>query len=294
MPIPELSPRLLRQLELLRLRSRRAYLGSRQGGHLSLRRGHGMEFSDYRKYEPGDSPRHIDWGVYARSERLYVKRFREEQDLPVHILIDTSASMFVPSEDGKWDTAAGLALAIAYVALMQQDTVRIIAPELLRSPVCHGGASFHLLKSRLGEIKGRQAADFSSSALTAVSAIRYPGALVFISDFLMPIDALRKLFDSMRAKNLDITAVQILGKNDLDPLAGHDFATTIDSESGESIDVVLDDDARRRYARELDAHNAAAKDLLARAGVRLVSASADEPIADIVMGKLSSTGLLSS
>ena len=59
----------LRQLELLRLQGRRAFLGTRQGGHLSIKRGHGIEFSDYRNYELGDHPRYIDWGVYARSER---------------------------------------------------------------------------------------------------------------------------------------------------------------------------------------------------------------------------------
>ena len=82
------TPAFLRQLELLRLRARRSYLGTRQGGHLSLKRGHGIEFSDYRKYELGDDPRHIDWSAYARSERLYIKRFREEQDLSVLLLLD--------------------------------------------------------------------------------------------------------------------------------------------------------------------------------------------------------------
>ena len=71
MALPEaFTPQFLKQLEMFRINARRMFLGSKQGGHLSPKRGHGIEFSDYRKYELGDNPRHIDWGVYARTERL--------------------------------------------------------------------------------------------------------------------------------------------------------------------------------------------------------------------------------
>ena len=73
----------LAQLELLRLESRNKFLGSRQGGHLSLKKGHGIEFSDYWQYEIGDNPRYIDWKAYGRTDKLYVKQFQEEQDLLV-------------------------------------------------------------------------------------------------------------------------------------------------------------------------------------------------------------------
>ena len=103
--LPEVfTPAILRQLEMLKLSSRRAFLGQRQGAHLSLKRGQGVEFYDYRKYELGDNPRHIDWGLYGRSERIYVKRFREEQSLSVLVLLDSSPSMGVVPVQGisKW------------------------------------------------------------------------------------------------------------------------------------------------------------------------------------------------
>ena len=71
-------------------------MGMRQGGHASIKRGQGIEFSDYRQYQLGDNPRYIDWGLYGRSDKLYVKRFSEEQDLSVLIILDTSASMVTP------------------------------------------------------------------------------------------------------------------------------------------------------------------------------------------------------
>jgi len=77
------TPGFFRRLQQLKIQTRRSYLGSRSGSHISKRRGHGLEFSDYRTYVPGDDFRHIDWGVYGRTDRLYVKEFREEQELQV-------------------------------------------------------------------------------------------------------------------------------------------------------------------------------------------------------------------
>lgn len=292
MALEKFSPGLLRRLELLKLRSRRAFLGTRQGGHLSLRRGHGLEFSDFRKYEPGDSPRHIAWGLYARSERLYVKRFQEEQDLPVFLLLDTSASMMQPKQDGKWERALGVALGLSYVALMQQDTVRMEAPGLFRSPSYHGGAAFHALARGIDKLRREPSATFAEDALRAVASVRYPGVIVLISDFLMPLESMRRIFNAMRAKNLDITALQILGPNDLDPLADLDYATVVDSETGEELEISLDRDARLQYRRALDLHFAELRAYLAQSGISLISTRSDEPLEDVLVRKLPKAGLL--
>ena len=103
------TPGFFRRLQQLKIKTRRSYLGSRQGSHISKRRGHGLEFSDYRSYVPGDDFRHIDWGVYGRTDRLYVKEFREEQELQVLFLIDTSQSMGFPEAEGKFEFAKDLA-----------------------------------------------------------------------------------------------------------------------------------------------------------------------------------------
>src|SRR5262245_21429064 len=110
------TPEFLRNLELFKIKARRAYLGNRQGGHISPKRGHGIEFSDFREYELGDNPRWIDWGVYARTDRLYVRRYQEEQNLSVLVVVDASHSMRTPPEDKKWESARDLALALSYVA----------------------------------------------------------------------------------------------------------------------------------------------------------------------------------
>ena len=101
--LPEpFTPQFLTQLETLRLRTRKEVLGSQTGNYSSPRRGTSLEFADYRRYAPGDDLRYLDWGIYARTDRLYVKLFREEVDLFAYVFIDASASMGFPSLQVKY------------------------------------------------------------------------------------------------------------------------------------------------------------------------------------------------
>lgn len=88
-----------------------------------MHKGHGLEFSDYRQYELGDNPRYIDWKAYGRTDKLYVKRFQEEQDLLVSVFLDSSPSMGFDTDPEKWEFARKVALSFCYIGLMQQDRV---------------------------------------------------------------------------------------------------------------------------------------------------------------------------
>jgi len=125
------TPAFLTQLETLRLRTRKEFLGSHPGSYSSPRRGTSLEFADYRRYSPGDDLRYLDWGIYARSDRLYVKLFREEVDLFAYIFIDASASMGFPTREAKFLPASHVALALAYVILANHDHVKL---HLLQDP----------------------------------------------------------------------------------------------------------------------------------------------------------------
>src|SRR5574342_1130577 len=119
------TPAFLTQLETLRLHTRKEFLGSHPGSYSSPRRGTSLEFADYRRYSPGDDLRYLDWGIYARSDRLYVKLFREEVDLFVYLFVDASASMGYPSPARKFERACHVALALAYVVLANHDHVKL-------------------------------------------------------------------------------------------------------------------------------------------------------------------------
>lgn len=291
--LPEtFTPALLRQLELLKIRSRRAYLGSRQGGHLSLKRGHGIEFSDYRRYELGDNPRHIDWGVYARSDRLVVKTFREEQNLSVLVLLDTSASMFTPASDRKWSRGCEIALALAYIALMEQDSVSVAAPGVFQSPFYYGARAIHDLTSALLSAQLKPSKNFQREAQLAVNRVRFPGVAVLVSDFLMPLTEVQAIVNIMRAKNLDITAIQVLGPEDLYPLRNRDDVIAVDSETGEEMDIGLDSRQREQYTVLLEDHNKRVQEILSSAGVRYARAETSAPLGDFLIKSLATTGLL--
>ena len=291
--LPEtFTPSLLRQLELLKIRSRRAFLGSRQGGHISLKRGHGIEFSDYRRYELGDNPRHIDWGVYARSDKLFIKTFQEEQDLSVLVLLDTSASMFNPRSDRKWERARDLAISLGYIALMEQDSVSVAAPGLVQTPFYYGARAIHELSRDLMGIENPPQADFLKEAQKAINRVRFPGVAVFISDFLMPMEDAGAVLNLLRAKNLDITALQVLGPNDINPLESHTSLVAVDSETGEEVDLALDSRQRQEYAALLEEHNRKLQQLLSSASIRYARLESAAPLADSLLKNLPATGLL--
>lgn len=289
---PSFTPDLLSQLELLRLRSRRMFLGSRQGGHLSPKRGHGIEFSDYRQYEMGDNPRHIDWGVYARTDRLYVKRFQEEQDLHVLVILDTSASMATPLADQKWEKARDIALALAYVALMEQDSVMLSALGAFHTPAVSGARAIHTLGKLLCQTKPGALRDLEGEMRRAASRIRFPGVAVVISDFLMPFSVIEQSFLSLRAKNLDITAIQILGPDDINPLAERSSALAVDSETGEIMEVALDENQRAEYGVLLVEHNQRLKNFFADGRINYTLALSSKELPVIIQESIAETGLL--
>ena len=257
-----------------------------------MKRGHGIEFSDYRNYEPGDDPRHIDWSVFARNERLYVKLFHEEQDMAVLLLLDATRSMLVPAGDGKWETARDIAIALAYIALLQQDRVSVTVPGIFHSPFYSGGGAIHRLGNDLQNLTLDGGKDLLRGVQQAAARIRFPGIAVFLSDFLMPFQDVEAVCNVLRAKNLDITAIQVLGATDMKPLPGQNRARAVDSESGEEIELNLDDDARAEYCELLAEHNKKLQTFFAGARISYALAAAEEGARNFVVQKLLHTSLL--
>lgn len=243
------DPTYLAQLELLRIESRRKFLGSRQGGHLSLKKGHGIEFSDYRQYELGDNPRYIDWKAYGRTDRLYVKRFQEEQDFLISVFLDCSSSMGIETDPEKWRFSCKVALSFAYIGMMQQDkvTLNLLSQgKMLRSL---GPSSFLQFSDALRKVASPQShVEFGRALRNAAINVKFPGVAIVISDFHCPIEEIDLGLRYLRSKNLDIVAIQTLGSLDLAPLSQDEFSSLLDSETGENFD--LEFDTERRSALE--------------------------------------------
>ena len=116
----------LRKLERLELLARKMFRGQLRGEHSTSRRGRGLEFSDFRRYRAGDDLRHIDWNIFSRLERLFLKLYAAEEDMSLHLLLDTSASMGF-GDPSKFDSARRLAASLAYIGLNNMDRVAVAA-----------------------------------------------------------------------------------------------------------------------------------------------------------------------
>lgn len=288
---PSFTPETMRQLELLRIKSRRAFLGMRQGNHLSLKRGHGIEFSDYRKYELGDNPRQIDWGVYARSDRLYIKRSQEEQDMSVLLALDGSASMGAPEGDNKWEMACDIVIAVAYVALMQRDSVLLSVLGQFDSPRCSGGSAIHKINGYLGGSAPKGQPDMTRALQQAVSRIRFPGIAVVISDFLYPLEEIFSGLNVLRAKNLEIIAVQLLSPHDIAPFDAQQHATFVDSETHKELSFSDTEQLRRDYETLLTEHTHQLRQFLTDSRIPYARAVSSQHVVEFVTQELAGTGI---
>src|SRR4051812_17712303 len=141
--VPLLSPDLLAQLEKLELMSRKVFRGRMKGERKSRRKGQSVEFADFRNYVPGDDLRFIDWNLYARLDRLFLKLFLEEEDLHFYALVDASASMEF-GEPTKLQYAKQLAASLGFIGLCRADRVKVeslATPHTKPGPVLRGRQS---------------------------------------------------------------------------------------------------------------------------------------------------------
>jgi uncharacterized protein (DUF58 family) len=220
-----------------------------------------VEFAEYRKYEVGDNPRAIDWGLFARSDKLYIKRYLEEENVSVMIVVDGSPSLTHEALREKWELACTLAACISYVALAHQDPVAISILGGSHSPTFWGGKAFvsvqHFLNQESSRIlnESQQALPLTEAARRAATRARFPGICVVISDFLYPIDQAAQVLGAFSARNMEVHALQVLSASDITPCPSMSAATVVDSETGENVPLALDDDARAEYTALLQKHS---------------------------------------
>jgi uncharacterized protein (DUF58 family) len=241
---PLLSPELLRRLEQFQLLARRRAKSSFKGERRSRARGHSVEFADYRSYVPGDDFRYLDWNLYGRLDRLFLKLYEEERELPVSILLDASESMTF-GDPSKFDTARRVAAAIAYVALCGFDRVSIrLFPDrpaetatrgALRS--VRGKRSALQLFRDLGRLTAGGRASFNDALRRCAIETRHAGLALVLSDFLDPAGYEPGL-SALVGRGFQVSAVQVLAPDELAPGAYGDLRL-VDSETGATREVTF-------------------------------------------------------
>ena len=245
------APEFLAQLERLSLASRRVFRGRVKGERRSPRRGHSVEFCDYRAYGVGDDLRYVDWNIYGRLDRLHVKLFVDEEDLCLHLLLDASLSMDF-GQPTKLAYAMRLAAAIGFIGLVNLERVGV---GILRERASEGwtptrGRShFGSLVDFLGRVRPDGATRLNETLGTYAMRAREPGLAVIISDLLDPAGyetGIRALLEH----RFDVHVVHLLDPQEVNPEFGGDLRL-IDAETGELREVTVDAEAVRAYRERL-------------------------------------------
>jgi len=292
LPFP-FTPAFLTQLETLRLRTRKEFLGSHTGSYSSPRRGTSLEFADYRRYAAGDDLRYLDWGIYARTDRLYVKLFREEVDLFAYVFIDASASMGFPTREEKFLPASHVALALAYVILANHDHVKfhLLQDRGAASPFYRGRRRMNDCVNFAVSATPSGSVDLAVSLSNHLQRLRRPGKAILISDFLMPAAAYQQGLNLLRAFNLDIVAIQVLSRQEVDPPFPNGSLALVDSESQREIKYQWNNGARREYQTRLAHHNLELKSFCHQSGIHYSLYVNDRDLGDFIFATLPAIGL---
>jgi uncharacterized protein (DUF58 family) len=276
----------LRQLERLLLLMRSPVRGGLKGGRRSVKRGQSVEFADYRDYALGDDLRQLDWNVYARLEKLFVKLFVEEEDVTVTLLIDASASM-AAGRPGKLLFAQRAAAALGYIGLASEDRVTVTAlsgrTARRRTALRGSGRVFRLL----ADLSAIEPADGPTDLLVAVrhaaAQLHGRGIVILLSDLLDP--SADKVIRELAATGSELIVMHILSPDELEPALEGDLRL-IDSETGDGLDVTVDLATVDAYKARLAAWKGDLADLAAKRRASYVDLSSDQDLADLMFAEL--------
>ena len=271
----------LKKLEYLHVVSRRAFAGQNRADRLARKRGRGLEFADHRGYSPGDDFRHIDWKAYQRLNKLLLRLFDEEQDLPIYLFIDASRSMIEPA---KFDQARRIAAALCYIGLAHLDRVTILPfdQQLGQETVPGRGKGrifrvFELLE-RMDTVRGT---DLRESFKQFASRTRPQGLAVVISDFLDPA-GFQPALKMLASMGHDIFVVHIASHNDRNPGAIGEVRF-VDAETGELRDIEVTPALADAYAKEWETHAEELALFCGRYNLGYVRADVEQPFEQIIL-----------
>src|SRR4051812_43969281 len=302
-----LTPELLRRLEQFQLLAARRAKSSSKGERRSRARGQSVEFADYRTYVHGDDFRHLDWNLYGRLDRLFLKLYEEERELPVRIFLDASESMTF-GEPRKFDFARQVAAAVGYVALSGFDRVSVIPfPELsARASVAVTeqaklATNFEsAVRGALRSVRGKRStmqffqnisgltaggsATLNESLKRGALEARQTGLAVVISDFLDPAGYEAGL-TALVGRGFQVDIVQILAPEELAPSTYGDLRL-VDSETGGMQEVTFGRYRLKAYQQTVQNYIQRLREYCQARGINFFTAASNTPLEDLLLKQL--------
>lgn len=294
-----LTPEFLKQLDPFYIRTNRSFRSKFRGERRSRNRGIGMEFADYRAYEPGDDLRHVDWNIYARLDRLFIKLFHTDEALPLILLIDNSNSMDfgVPT---KLMCVKQVAAALGYIALAHADSVTVytcaerLFPVL---PLISSKSQFPRLTKVLEAITGTRQTRLTECLKQFPMYQRHAGRVVILSDFLDPngyADGLKLL----SGYGFAITAIHVVSPEEIDPQIHLENTSTDsdwlveDAETGETKAVTINAETLAQYRDQQQTFCENLQRFCAERGVGYIQLKSDIPIESFILQELHKAGFI--
>jgi uncharacterized protein (DUF58 family) len=300
----------LRKLEQLTLIASKVRAGSVKGERRSIKRGTSIEFADYRDYTRGDDLRRLDWNVYARLEKPFIKLLEEEEDLAVHVLVDASGSMDWPpvqardgrdegplapaSDEHKFRYGLRLAAALAHIGLASGDRVSISLLAENRvldrwGPSRGRGQTLRML-AWLEDQHAQGTTDLNAALADYALRGGRSGLAILISDLLSPA-GVREGLNALQGRGYEVTVIHLLSPDEVDPeLAGD--VRLLDAETGVGQDVTIDGAMRDLYARRLREWREEIGGNLSRRGIHYVTVETRTAWESVILYALRSAGVV--
>ncbi|MFP4112800.1 MAG: DUF58 domain-containing protein [Spirochaetota bacterium] len=286
MAAPLLDEAFLRKLEQLSLLARKIRSGVSRGENISIHRGASLEFSDYRLYQPGDDFRYLDWNIYNRLHRLFVKVFTAEENLTVHILLDTSRSMAFGSPSKLW-YAGRLAAALGYLAVNNLDRVGVSAfadgIEHSLQPVRQKSHVFSLF-DYIESLTPSGGTDFNGTLRDYSLRTKRPGLAILISDLLDP-SGYEEGLKALLYRRFDIMLIQVMDEEELTPRMKGPFRL-IDGETEDETELNVEPETVGEYQRRLHSFFDGIEEFCLSHDIEYLRTSNRIPIEDVVFSYL--------
>ena len=287
-----LSSEFMARLDQLDVMSRKLLAGKMKGERRSKRRGQSVEFADYRNYVIGDDLRFIDWNIYARLDRLFLKLFLEEEDLALYVLLDVTKSCDY-GDPHKATYLKRVAAALGYIGLVNYNRVTIcgIADGVVADTGgMRGRTKVSQMMEFVGKLQPAGAGNLAEAARRFALAHRQKGVLVVLSDFFDK-GGYEAGLRYLAGGKYDLFAVQVLSPQEIDPDLQGDLKL-VDLEDADQAEVSITQPLMKQYKANLNAYCLAVKDYVTRRGGTYLFASTAVPFDTLVLNYLRERGLL--
>ncbi len=285
-----LDASLMAKLERMELVSRKIFRGRMKGERRSHRKGQSVEFADFRNYVPGDDLRFIDWNLFARLDRLYLKLFLEEEDLHLYVLIDDSRSMDYGTPT-KLHVAKQIAAALGYIGLCRGDRVSLSTYHHQQPGVFRGRSSTYRMLNCLSSFEtNKTSLDMTSAVKAFCMRNVHKGIVVLVSD-LMDKQGYEAALRMLVARDLDIFVVHLLSPEELQPELKGDLKL-IDCEDEDQREISVSASLLKRYQQTLNAFIEGAKAFCRKRSITYVPARSDVAVDTLIEQYLRVRGLV--